>query len=242
MNIFMKKIKPILIILLFISIISCEKDDSKINNNTKVPIYKKVLSDTILIDIDSNRYKIVSINDKKWMAENLRVTHYRNGDTIPCLKSNYEWANAEMGGYSFYKNDSTNLKIFGNIYIWNTIEWGDVCPEGWHIPNNADWEDLQSAMGGSGVAGGKLKGTGTDYWVSPNSRATDSVGFNALPGGIRNGVGTFNRLYYSAYFISSSTNGTEVYIMGLRNDDAGSLLGSYHCFGIDGYYIRCIKD
>jgi uncharacterized protein (TIGR02145 family) len=238
----MKLIYSMLIILLCITTISCEKEGPRIDDNNHYVPYVKTLSDTVLIDIDSNRYKIISINDKKWMAENLRVTRYRNGDTIPFLKSDYEWKNADMGGYTYYNNDSVNLKIYGNLYSYTTIQWGDVCPDGWHLPTKDEWHELESALGGSGRAGGNLKAAGTDYWHDPNKGATDSVEFSALPGGIRNGVGPFNRLGEFAFFLSSTDNGDEVYVMGLKNDNASSILGSYHCFKRDGYSVRCKKD
>ncbi len=63
-----------------------------------------------------------------------------------------------------------------------------LCPTGWHVPNDTDWETLITFLGGNNVAGGKLKQTGTDLWNGPNTGATNESGFNAIPGGVRSGT------------------------------------------------------
>ena len=93
---------------------------------------------------------------------------------------------------------STNLSNFGYLYNWFAVASPNgLCPTGWHVPTEGEWNILFSYLGGLG-SGGKMKSTGTIYWQSPNVGATNESGFSALPGGFRNGEDTFN---------SSSTNG-----------------------------------
>lgn len=111
---------------------------------------------------DGKVYPTVIIGNQEWMAENLAY--------IP-----------SSGNYWAYENDETNVDIYGYLYDWPTAL--TVCPTGWQLPGNRDWAELTYYLGGESVAGGKLKATGTTYWNSPNTGATNETGFTALPGG-----------------------------------------------------------
>lgn len=145
-------------------------------------------------DIDGNEYPTVIIGDQEWMAENLKTTHYKNGDVIPSILDDNEWINIDSGAFSLYNNDSTNGIIYGNIY--NGYAFKDprgICPDGWEIPTNQEWQDLENNMGGQSLAGGPLKAV-SSYWASPNTGATNSSGFTALPSGFRQNTGSFTWL------------------------------------------------
>lgn len=166
-------------------------------------------------DIDGNVYQTVKIGDQWWMAENLKVTHYQNGDAIPNLTDNGEWIGTTSGAYCYYDNDIDNSDIYGANYNWYAVEDSrNLAPEGWRIPTDDDWKELELYLGIPQIEidldyfrgsdeGGKLKSIGTDYWADPNTGASNESGFTALPGGTQNEGGFFNQGTW-AYFWSST--------------------------------------
>jgi len=92
-------------------------------------------------DIDSNVYKTKLFGKKLWMIENLRVTRFNNGDSIPLVLDNQEWINLKSSGYSYYENKIENINSFGNLYNGYVINT-NVCPNGWHVPNEKEWKAL----------------------------------------------------------------------------------------------------
>lgn len=198
-------------------------------------------TDTTVTDIDGNVYKIVKIGEQYWMAENLKVTHYRNSDEIPKVTNNTDWQQLAEGGYCAYGNNDDLAAVYGYLYNWYTVDdERNICPDGWHIPSEAEWQTLIDYLGGSQVAGGKLKVVGTSLWKSPNSGATNESGFSALPGASRSRKGKFYDLGYVAYF----------WIMSTQYSGELSKSVSYNVpyvsqsvmFKGDGLSIRCIKD
>ncbi len=110
------------------------------------------------------------------MAENLKVKHYRNGDTISTGYSNQEWPNLSTGAYAVYDNNDSNANTYGYLYSWYAVnDSRNIAPEGWHIPTDEEWQTLVEYLGGSSVAGGKLKEEGTDHWQSPNLGASGQI-------------------------------------------------------------------
>jgi len=155
-----------------------------------------------VIDFDGNVYKTVKIGTQIWTAENLKVTHYRNGDPIPNVTDNTEWSNLTTGAYCNYNNDPTNAITYGKLYNWYAVaDSRNLAPIGWHVPSDAEWQTLVNYLGGEEVAGGKMKEAGTEHWASPNTGATNESGFSALPGGMRSDT-AFYQLGNDAYFWS----------------------------------------
>ena len=151
-------------------------------------------------DIDGNVYQTIQIGDQEWIMENLKVTHYRNGDPITHLTSNSAWTLTSSGAYCVYGNNPSNAETYGNLYNWYAV--GDsrgLAPEGWHVPTDDEWTTLANYLGGSSVAGGKLKETGYEHWNPPNTGATNESGFTALPGGYR--------IYFSGYYLDMGNGG-----------------------------------
>jgi uncharacterized protein (TIGR02145 family) len=206
-----------------------------------------------MTDIDGNTYQTVKIGNQWWMAENLKVTHYRNGDPIPNVTGDIDWANLTTGAYCAYDNDENNADTYGYLYNWYAVDdRGEIAPDGWHVPTDDEWKELEMYLGMSqsnadGVGwrgtneGGKLKETGSEHWNNPNTGATNESGFSALPLGDRTDIGSFNNLRSYAIFWSSSAyqsisaysrkliyNQSNVY----RDPDVNNR----------GYAIRCIKD
>jgi uncharacterized protein (TIGR02145 family) len=148
-------------------------------------------------DIDGNTYSTIAIGTQVWMAENLKTTKYANGIPIPYVNTSGAWAalNTPDKAYCYYNNNSSNNSTYGALYTWAAAMNGaasstaspsgvqGACPTGWHLPSDAEWTILTDYLGGTSVAGGKLKETGTTHWQSPNTDATNESGFTALPGG-----------------------------------------------------------
>lgn len=157
------------------------------NYNTASKTVKIDVIIATVTDFDGNVYHAISIGNQVWLRENLKVTHYRNGDTIRYLPDNIEWCSYKYdGAFCNYNNDENNVEIYGRLYSFDAvIDQRSIAPEGWHIPNNAEWKTLINYLGGDSIAGGKLKVTGFDYWQSPNAGATNASGFSAFPSGDR---------------------------------------------------------
>lgn len=148
----------------------------------------------VLVDIDGNDYKVVKIGAQVWMAENLKVTRYRNGDPIPEVRDFTEWMELRSGGYCWYDNDENAFKgKYGAMYNFYAVaDKRHLCPAGWHVPTKEEWDILRSFLGGASIAGGKIKEAGTLHWESPNEGATNESGFSARPAGHRDNNAMFS--------------------------------------------------
>jgi uncharacterized protein (TIGR02145 family) len=197
----------------------------------------------IVTDIDGNEYKTVTIGNQVWMAENLRVTHYRNGDLIHNILTTSEWDNLKSGACCDYNNTPGNSKIFGKLYNWYAVnDIRNIAPVGWHIPTQKEWNVLITYLGGENVAGGRLKECGIIHWFSPNSGATNESGFTALPGGSRYFLGRFFQINSICYWWSSTQFSDDYsYTISLSYDSSG--LGFYNVLLKNaGLSVRCVKD
>ena len=170
-----------------------------------ITMIKAILGLGPVIDIDGNIYQTVKIGDQIWMAGNLKVTHFPDGSVIPLVEDNAYWNSLETNelAYCWYNNEINNRDLYGGLYTWaaamngqsssiaNPSQVQGICPDGWHLPSDAEWTQLFNFLGGTSVAGGKLKEAGTINWSSPNTGATNESGFTALPSGLRYPDGGF---------------------------------------------------
>jgi len=185
---------------------------------------------------------IVLGNGQEWMSENLRTTTYANGDPIPNVTDSTQWLNLTTGAWSHYNNDSQYENPYGKLYNWYTVnDSRNVCPTGWHVPSDAEWTVLSDYLGGGAVAGGKMKSTGTAYWLTPNFGATNESGFSGLPGGYRKHDGTFN--YIGGYGDWWSSTGSAVGNAWHRNlNYTNGDVGSGYSNKTNGFSVRCLRD
>ena len=165
----------------------------------------------LLSDADNNTYNTVQIGTQCWTRSNLKVSKYRNGDNIPTGLSNSAWQGTTSGAYAIYNNEPVNDGLYGKLYNHYAVtDSRGLCPTGWHVPSDEEWTTLENFLGGSSVAGGKLKSTAMQPtpggWNSPNTGATNSSGFTALPGGLRFNDGVFYYLTDDGYWWSSSVS------------------------------------
>jgi uncharacterized protein (TIGR02145 family) len=192
--------------------------------NLEFGSYVFACGDSLLDERDQQKYGTVPIGTQCWMSENLNIGAQINKyiqSTNNGIIEKYCYSDAEQ-----------NCDMFGALYDMDELfdyapqhEARGICMEGWHLPSSQDWNILIAFCGGTGVAGGKLKQTGnlqqgTGLWYSPNTGATNSTGFNGLPGGHSDGD---NNGYYEgknlhAFFVNSST-GTS-FIKSLWFDDS----------------------
>ena len=177
-----------LIIFSLLGLIACQPDNPQPNTSTNngcgTESFNYSCTDSIpwnqsvnygsVTDIDGNVYKTVTIGNQEWMAENLKVTHYSNGDEIPYVFNgdlNYdsEWENLTTGAYCWYLDTTINGDTInyencsGGLYNWHTAnDLRNVCPTGWHIPSDDEWDELTDYLavnGNSGSEGTALKST-----------------------------------------------------------------------------------
>ncbi|MCD4730062.1 MAG: fibrobacter succinogenes major paralogous domain-containing protein [Bacteroidales bacterium] len=229
-QLFIKPIIAFIIITTLFYCISCEED------TIQGPII--IEEDTPVTDYDGNSYKTVRIGNQIWMAENLRSIHYSDGMPI----QNF-----------VYNNDTANVSIYGRLYTWsasmrnasssnsNPSQVQGASPQGWHIPSDAEWQELINNLGGESVAGGKLKEEGFLHWESPNTGATNESMFSALPTGWLDFTGVFNGIEKGCFSRTASAQDSyEVYIRELTSTRSSIPRGGLHPY--DAIPIRCVKN
>lgn len=202
---------------------------------------------------DNSHYDVVKIGEQIWMAENLRY--------LPAVYKSQEGSYTEPRYYAsnYWGNDveeakaTENYQIYGTLYNWVAAMDGSVgssanpsgvqgvCPDGWHLPSEAEWVQLTDYLGGIDVAGGKLKSTDATYWDGDNIGATNEAGFNALPAGYRAGNSAINYLKTAAYFWTAtqytSVQSMDRYLVS-HNDNVATYQKTNEC----GLAVRCIRD
>ena len=171
-----------------------------------------------MTDIDGNVYTTITLGTQTWMLENLKVTRYRNGDSILHVTDEAGWRNMKLGtdrgAWCHYNNDTGYESVYGKLYNWYAAtDTRNIAPEGWRVPTKADWDILQDYLGDNSSVthtipyiGRKLKEAGLEHWMAPNP-ADNLSGFTALPGGRRAETGGFYGFSYKSYFWSSSLQG-----------------------------------
>ncbi|MFZ4398529.1 MAG: LamG-like jellyroll fold domain-containing protein [Bacteroidales bacterium] len=189
-------------------------------------------------DIDGNGYDTVNIGTQTWLKQNLKTTHYRNGNAIPNVTDNTVWSNLTTGAYCNFDNDSTNSITYGKLYNYFAVSDNrNLCPTGWHVNSENELNTLINYLGGNGIAGGKLKETGFLHWPSPNNGATNESGFTALGGGNRHGNGYFYSINSDGNWWISNSNGLNSSLSSCCNNiTIGSRVYQ------SGVSVRCIKD
>lgn len=195
------------------------------------------LAQQTITDYDGNIYEIITIGDQVWLKENIKSLHYCDGTLVPDVVA--------------YNNDDSLGAIYGLLYTWDAAMNGStepgaqgVCPCDWHVPTNEEWAILENYLGGPSVAGGKMKETGIEHWLSPNTGATNSSGFTGLPAGEFDAYFTPNKFWLlhtaAVFWTSSQTNSLQATERYLSHDDAAC--GSLAWYKVMKYSIRCVKD
>ncbi len=198
-----------------------------------------------MTDQVGNTYKTITIGTQTWMAENLRVTKYRNGDSIPNVTDDAAWEALTIGAHCSYANttDPDIIATYGRLYnLFTLSDSRNIAPTGWHVPTDAEWTTLTTFLGGESVAGGKMKETGTTHWISPNTSATNESGFSATPvGGRYDNDGSFfylglNGSWWSSAEAGASGGFTRTILVNSAE------CGRYYGFSQRGFAVRLVQD
>ena len=201
-----------------------------------------VLVSSSVIDNDKKTYKTIKIGNQEWMAENLDVSIFRNGDPVPEAKTAEEWIKAGKEGqpaWCYYENKIKNGTIYGKLYNWYAVnDSRDLAPSGWHIPSDKEWTEVSVFLGGDDASGASLK---SSIGWSKRGNGTNLSGFSALPGGSRDFYGIFDYIDRLGYWWCSTQQDT--------------ILAWYRCIDESPYYVyrtnyrkqngfsvRCVKD
>lgn len=222
------RIFTVITIMLFVILSGCNKYEGNINT---------------VRDIEGNVYKTVMIGTQVWMAENLKVTKYNDGTPVPLVTNSTSWSNSTFQGYCWYNNNEAALgKIFGGLYNYFALSTArQICPDGWHVPSETEWEALIIYLGGDSIAGGKLKEADTIHWIKPNTGATNSSGFTALPGGYRSFNGTFTSMGKNGcWWSATESSATEACYVCLGNGIIS--ISRTTAAKTNGFSVRCMKD
>ena len=208
---------------------------------------------TLTDDRDGQTYKTVKIGKQIWMAENLNYAY----TSVPY---NYEGSTSDSTSWC-YSNATANCTKYGRLYTWAAAmdrvgTWSTngkgcgygktcsptypvrgVCPEGWHLPTQTEWNTLFTAVGGQSTAGKMLKST--SGWNSSDN-GTDAYSFSALPAGYRYSSGNFIlEGSFASFWSSSESYSRGAYRMALDYNDNAFLDGDYKDLG---FSVRCVQD
>jgi len=226
----------IAIVAIMLQFSGCKKSN---DNNSNPPA-------GTVTDIEGNIYHTVTIGNQVWMVENLKVTKFIDGSTIPLVTDDTAWVGLTTPAYSWYNNDlKSNKELYGALYNWYAVNSGKLAPTGWHIPSEQELDTLLAYLGGHYLAGGKLKSIGTvdsqnGLWMSPNEGATNESGFTAYPGGYR--VYSFSDISKKGNWWSSTSTSplASAYLFYLSYYSQDAILAFA---GQDlGLSVRCIKN
>ena len=199
--------------------------------------------------------KTVKIGNQVWMAENLNVDHYRNGDPIPQVDVS-DWDDLTTGAWCYYNNDPTLGEKFGKLYNWYAVnDPRGLGPKGWHVPTHNDRKELEMYLGMSQSdadirqgwrgtdEGGKLKAPSGWDSTEEGINGTNETGFSALPGGyFVDEHGGFMNIYEYAGFWSSTLSRSGQTAITRHLIDADSEIASNFEYKINGFSVRLIRD
>jgi len=223
---------------------SCKKDNTI-----------HVIETGTLTDIDGNVYKIVKIGNKWWMAENLKLGKYRNNDPITYIsqdKPDSVWSNLNAGAYCYFDEK------YGFLYNFYALsDSRGIAPQGWHIPSDEEWKELELFLGMStedadkvnwrGNNQGnalKISGGNTTYWATSSDTyeifGTNESGFTGIGGACRIFNGKWGELTHTGFWWTSTLDGNEAWYRGLDYNKLNVFRysGSMNY----GFSIRCVKD
>jgi uncharacterized protein (TIGR02145 family) len=201
--------------------------------------------DTIT-DIDGNVYNTVTIGTQVWFDENLKTTKYNDATDIPYVTDAATWDGLSTPAYCWHENDISNKNTYGALYNWYAVNTAKLCPAGWHVATNDDWDTLVDYIGGAADGGGKLKSTRTapdahPRWDSPNTGATDEYNFKALPEGGRSTDGHFvTKGKYGTWWSANEWTTSGAYLRDMYADQSNIFSGGSN--KEHGFSVRCIKD
>ena len=209
-------------------------------------VFNQSLTYGTMTDQDGNEYRTIQIGQQTWMAQNLRAVNYTDGSEIPNITDAVQWSGLTSGACCYYENDTINRSIYGLLYNWYAVaDTRKICPDGWHVPTDAEFTILEEYLGGTNYAGMKMKEVSQVHWASPNLGATNESGFTAVPGGSRNWSFQFDFRhlgYYSVFWTSTGlhADGQNAYCRYLYSNSVEAARSTWNKTA--GFSVRCVKD
>lgn len=223
-----------------------------------------------VIDIECNMYQTVTIGNQTWMAENLRSTKYNDGTGIPNVLGDLEWEGMTTPAYCWAYNDQefAEENNFGALYNWYTVNTGNLCPNGWHVPTHDEFAEFVFFLAANGYNYDGTTYTGNDLdeagskvgkaiaidsgWVAPTYGLEWAIGKDQYLNNSSgfNGVGADGRYLYGGVFLTPFYIGNWWTSTSYDTDDAltffiyteeGGIFNTYY-FKQGGYNVRCVKD
>jgi len=190
------------------------------------------------LEYQGDDYETVLIGEQCWFAENLRSNYYSDGSLVESTQNNSSWASGSVGMICTYGNVASNEDLYGSLYNWYAVaDVRGLCPTGWHVPEEVEWQNLIDSAGGAGVAGEILKSQ--DFWAN-ESQGNDALDFDGRPGGYRRYNGSYQTLGSKGYWwTSTAVNDGQATIFELNSTAA---VATYPDLINGGFSVRCIKD
>lgn len=185
----------------------------------------------------------VEIGTQIWDKCNLNVTTYRNGDLIPQVTGTTAWAGLTTGAWRYFNNDPANEAVYGKLYNWYAVnDPRGLAPNGSHIPTETEYTDLITFLGGTSLAGGKLKEQGFCHWFPPNTDATNSSGWAGLPGSeiVDSGTNGAPLGTYGIWWTSTADGAGNARNLFLKQDNGNALFFTQE--KVKGFSVRCLQD
>jgi uncharacterized protein (TIGR02145 family) len=205
-----------------------------------------------ITDQDGKTYKTIVIGSQEWMAENLNVAHYRNGDLIPVLTNDTMWIYQTDGACAWYNYDSAAYDCpHGRVYNWYAVsDPRGLCPSGWHVPSDAEWNILIGGLdsaynptgngGQSFIVGDLLKSSSTVFWQHPNHNGSNGSGFSALGSGCVADAGFYSINTGGYYWTSTEAYNFFAWYRSLS--DLSSIIQRGYRDKEHGNPVRCVRD
>ncbi len=189
---------------------------------------------------ESKEIKSVKIGDQMWMAKNLDVDHYANGELIYEVRKSSEWSSMEFGAWCNFENDVLNDALFGKLYNWWAVsDSRGLCPSGWHVASVDEWIAMEEYLGGTENVGKVIKSI--NFTNGKKLISSDTPSFNAVAGGYRGNAGSFeDKGEYALWWTASEINRNQAVSKGIYSEEDELTAGEYDKKG--GFSVRCVKD
>ena len=198
-----------------------DKDDGSCDYNTSTTETDSVILNTIT-NTDptcSPKESEIKIGTQTWLAKNLDVCTFRNGDSILQAQSEAQWKTANdslIPAWRYYNNDTDTGAIYGKLYNWHAVsDQRSIAPVGWHVATDDEWTVLANYLGGDPYAESKLKNNcGWQQYNGQSGNGTNLSGFSALPSGYRGSFEGFTHIGFFGYFWTATENAGTSYAWG----------------------------
>lgn len=202
----------------------------------------KTLPNNAIVDIEENIYHTITIGSQTWIVENLKTSHYRNGDIISFASNENAWINSTMGAYCIANNPM--IPGTNRVHLYNQAAITDlrnIAPEGWRVSTDSDWQTLINHLGNDTLCGGKLKSMSAAYWPQPNIGANNQSGFSAYPSGYRDCLGIYKNLgLHTNFWTSTASDNDSTFAYNLKYNSSEIQKSTFS--NKSGLAVRCIKE